>query len=782
MAETSLNVVITSDPAGAITGLRAVKDAADSAGSGMTKSFDKATSETGNLFTHLGQSMANWGIPFAQTVENVGKKLDDAKSHGKGFQQGLSDVGATALVVGGVALAGIAYESVKMADDFESAQRRLQTALKNTNESFTANSGVIQAANTQGEKYGYTYTQTESALATGVTATGNVTKATRELTIAENVAAGRHIDLASAMNLVVKAGEGQTTALHRAGIDLPIVASSALKVQNAYLGLVAAQDKLSTVQSEVADGQLKGKAALDGIATAQDKVGAAQQKLTGLQSAGGQTLDALSDKYRGAADAAGKTLGGQLGTLSAQFQDVGIKIGQFLIPKLEDIGGAISDVIGWFQRNKDVAIALAGVFTGVLAAAIGAFVVNKVASTVHSMMDAFNTLAGLSSKVVGFFSAAGGSASTAGGEVAASGVEADTAGGQWLAGGAEAETAGGLFEGAGGAAEAGAGQMALFGGGADVAAGGVGALVGGLGVVSVLAIPAYMIAMGLGTNSAGKLSNAHYVATESTRGLANEIHNATDDVRTHIAQVDNLYQANGHWVSSQSDLQGKIFDNTIAMAQNKAVLSDFNNVLANDSPAAAVNFIAAMGQAHVSIGTQISALEDMKQKYPQLDSAIDGYIEKLIAIPLSKKTEVDVNDQATPTLQQIQGTLDRMQKAYTVTVTTAFQQIGTPLAEGGIITGPQIALIGEAGPEAVIPLSDPARAGEILNEAGLIAPFPSGGAAASSAGAPVVFNNYVTVSTMVASDPAGIGQALITDFLEPAERRMGTDWRQRTHR
>lgn len=40
-------------------------------------------------------------------------------------------------------------------------------------------------------------------------------------------------------------------------------------------------------------------------------------------------------------------------------------------------------------------------------------------------------------------------------------------------------------------------------------------------------------------------------------------------------------------------------------------------------------------------------------------------------------------------------------------------------AEGGIVTGPTNALIGEAGPEAVIPLTNPGRAAEVLNEAGL---------------------------------------------------------------
>src|ERR1017187_8794320 len=111
MAETSLNVIITADPAGAITGIRAVKDAADTAGSGMTKAFDKATSETGNLFTRLGTTMGNWGIPFASTVTNMGTKLDQASSHGKGFGQAMSDVGGIVTAVGAVALVGVGVES-----------------------------------------------------------------------------------------------------------------------------------------------------------------------------------------------------------------------------------------------------------------------------------------------------------------------------------------------------------------------------------------------------------------------------------------------------------------------------------------------------------------------------------------------------------------------------------------------------------------------------------------------------------------------------------------------
>lgn len=40
-------------------------------------------------------------------------------------------------------------------------------------------------------------------------------------------------------------------------------------------------------------------------------------------------------------------------------------------------------------------------------------------------------------------------------------------------------------------------------------------------------------------------------------------------------------------------------------------------------------------------------------------------------------------------------------------------------ADGGVVTSPTLGLVGEAGPEAIIPLSNPARAAQVMNEAGL---------------------------------------------------------------
>ena len=54
----------------------------------------------------------------------------------------------------------------------------------------------------------------------------------------------------------------------------------------------------------------------------------------------------------------------------------------------------------------------------------------------------------------------------------------------------------------------------------------------------------------------------------------------------------------------------------------------------------------------------------------------------------------------------------------------SFLHIGLPhiprLATGGVVNQPTLAVVGEAGPEAVVPLGDPGRAQQVMKEAGLL--------------------------------------------------------------
>ena len=52
----------------------------------------------------------------------------------------------------------------------------------------------------------------------------------------------------------------------------------------------------------------------------------------------------------------------------------------------------------------------------------------------------------------------------------------------------------------------------------------------------------------------------------------------------------------------------------------------------------------------------------------------------------------------------------------------------SPFAEGGVVTSPQAALIGESGPEVVIPVSRPNHARELMNTAADMMGLGGGGA------------------------------------------------------
>lgn len=75
------------------------------------------------------------------------------------------------------------------------------------------------------------------------------------------------------------------------------------------------------------------------------------------------------------------------------------------------------------------------------------------------------------------------------------------------------------------------------------------------------------------------------------------------------------------------------------------------------------------------------------------------------------------------TLSTILGQIDTLAAKPNIDkyVTIHYSSTGSPprpRALGGIVVGPQVSLIGEAGPEAILPLNNPTRSAQILQEAG----------------------------------------------------------------
>jgi uncharacterized membrane-anchored protein YhcB (DUF1043 family) len=68
------------------------------------------------------------------------------------------------------------------------------------------------------------------------------------------------------------------------------------------------------------------------------------------------------------------TLQHQIATIEAELEDYGIKIGVFLIPKIEDLIHVTGSIVGWFDKHRAAAVALGTIIAGFLTVAIKAFV------------------------------------------------------------------------------------------------------------------------------------------------------------------------------------------------------------------------------------------------------------------------------------------------------------------------------------------------------------------------------------------------------------------------
>lgn len=146
----------------------------------------------------------------------------------------------------------------------------------------------------------------------------------------------------------------------------------------------------------------------------------------------------------------------------------------------------------------------------------------------------------------------------------------------------------------------------------------------------------------------------------------------------------------------------------------------------NEAKGAIINQLAVLADQRSKLllssdaaHAQADALVTLKGKFPELDDAIQGEIDRLNSIPATKQTDVYVNTSSA--ISQIENLKNVMSG-----VPGYFTWGGhfVPTAEGGIFNRPQLRLFAEAGAEAVLPLTDPKRSWEILGKSGLLDTMP----------------------------------------------------------
>jgi hypothetical protein len=355
-------------------GMEAGRDAVEDAEKDVESKTGGFSSRVAKVFESVGTSMGNWGIPFGESVSKVGEKIDEADGKGDGFKQSILSIGKAATMVGGVALAGFAAESVEMADKFDVSEGQVEQAVKNTGASFDAFKPKIESTYSRMEQLGFTNEQSAEAMRTLTTATQSPTKAMSDMGLAANIARLKQISLSAASQLLAKVYAGSNRALTQMGINLDVGSAKLTSIKTASEGVSKAQTALKTVQDEVNAGTLTGAAASDKLKAAHETLSAAEEKLKLDQNAVGTVMDALAKRTHGMAQVYGTTLKGQLDIAGAAIEHVGIAFGNFLMPKLLVVVKGATSVITWFLKGSLAAKILGAAITGPLVAAMAAYI------------------------------------------------------------------------------------------------------------------------------------------------------------------------------------------------------------------------------------------------------------------------------------------------------------------------------------------------------------------------------------------------------------------------
>ena len=302
---------------------------------------------------------------FVELKANIGEfqaKMGEARheltrleKHGAtSFQKFGAIAKATFLATGAVAV-GIGAMAVKTADEFEKAHAKLEVALKNAGTNYEEYQSKIKAVTDSQIKYGYSAAETESALAVLTTSLKDPKKALDDLQLATDLAKYKGIDLASASLLVAKAAEGQIRPLKALGIDLPVTAGGAAKLEKANNDLAKAQKNLQAIQ---ADPNHTSKQ----LQAAQDKVAEKQAKVNDVAQTGTEIIAGLAAAVGGQAAAASETFAGKLLTLKANTENVLTTLGMALMPALISFVDYVEKSI--VPTVKDFVAGLTGVKNG----------------------------------------------------------------------------------------------------------------------------------------------------------------------------------------------------------------------------------------------------------------------------------------------------------------------------------------------------------------------------------------------------------------------------------
>lgn len=207
--------------------------------------------------------------------------------------------------------------------------------------------------------------------------------------------------------------------------------------------------------------------------------------------------------------------------------------------------------------------------------------------------------------------------------------------------------------------------------------------------------------------------------TEAVEGLNKELQTYTNllvqsitnqiDFEEQIDQLSESVKENGRSLDIGSKAGRANANILVQMAQN--ALATRQNT---------IDLTGDITNSQIEFQKQGQAIYDVAKQMKLSEAQVKNLIGSLLLIPPPMPTGVD------------QGSINRLQAYYeliekirdAVSAGDIFKifarSVGAQYhADGGVFTQPHMGVVAEAGPEAIIPLNNPARAAQVMNEAGL---------------------------------------------------------------
>lgn len=321
---------------------------------------------------YLGKAVleltANLAPLTAKLEEGKAEAEGMAKSTAGGFRGGISK----AAVVAGAAVGGLVFgldKSVKAAEDNQAAEAKLAAAFKASGQNIDKYKNQIDAAEQSSAGLGFKSEDVKAALAKLVVATGNGTQAIQALSTAQDIARFKGISLTDASQMLAQTMAGSTRAARTLGIQVVASSTASAKATSWYHAQTQALTQQYGSYSKLTAAQKQQYNAAYASLQQQYKQMSATASVTDKTNTAAKAIDIVNAKLHGQADAFAQTAQGAREKMGAEFQLLEINIGNVLIPVLTKVSLVLASFSEFLVKHA-TAVKLVIAVLGPLAVAI----------------------------------------------------------------------------------------------------------------------------------------------------------------------------------------------------------------------------------------------------------------------------------------------------------------------------------------------------------------------------------------------------------------------------